>query len=70
MAFTTQTHAGITFADRFATFRADFNEARAKRATYRTTKTELMNLTNRELADIGINRSMINRIAMEAAGYV
>ena len=69
MAFTTQTHAGITFADRFATFRADFQEARAKRAIYRTTKNELTNLTNRELADIGINRSMINRIAMEAAGY-
>lgn len=70
MAFTTQTHAGVTFADRIAAFRADFNAARAKRATYRTTKNELSSLTNRELADIGINRSMINRLAMEAAGYV
>lgn len=70
MAFTTQTHAGITFADRWAAVRADFAEARAKRAMYKTTKAELANLTSRELADIGINRSMINRIAMEAAGYV
>ena len=70
MAFTTQTHAGVTLADRFAAFRADFNAAREKRAIYRTTRNELKDLTNRELADIGINRSMINRIALEAAGYV
>jgi len=70
MAFTTQTHAGISFADRFDAFRADFKAARAKRAIYRTTKNELGSLTNRELADIGINRSMINRIAMEAAEQI
>lgn len=69
MTFTTQTHAGISFAERFAAFRADFIAARAKRAIYRLTKAELAELTNRELADIGINRSIINRIALEAAGY-
>lgn len=70
MAYITQTLAGFSIAERFTTLRADFNEARAKRAIYRTTKNELSNLSSRELADIGINPSMINRIAMEAAGYI
>ncbi|WP_255435669.1 DUF1127 domain-containing protein [Paracoccus sp. S1E-3] len=42
-------------------------EARARRAVYRQTVSELSNLSNRELADLGIHRSMITRIATEAA---
>ncbi|WP_376780373.1 DUF1127 domain-containing protein [Paracoccus jeotgali] len=42
-------------------------EARARRAVYRQTVTELSHLSNRELADLGIHRSMITRIATEAA---
>lgn len=70
MAFTTQTHASITFADRWADVRATVADAHTKRRMYRTTLSELSSLTNRELADIGINRSMIQRLAMEAAGYL
>jgi len=70
MAYTTQTHAGLTLANRWANFRADLVEAHAKRKLYRVTKAELSNLTNRDLADLGINRSMINRLALEAAGYI
>lgn len=70
MAYTTQTHAGISFGDRWNTFRADLAEAYAKRRTYRITKAELSELSNRELSDLGISRAMINRIALEAAGYV
>lgn len=44
-----------------------FQEARARRAVYRQTVNELSNLSNRELADLGIHRSMITRIATEAA---
>ncbi len=44
-----------------------FQEARARRAVYRQTVSELSNLSNRELADLGIHRSMITRIATEAA---
>ena len=43
---------------------------RARRAayrTYRTTYNELKHLSDRELADIGIHRSMIRSIAKEAA---
>lgn len=42
-------------------------EARARRAVYRQTVAELSNLSNRELEDLGIHRSMIARIAAEAA---
>lgn len=42
-------------------------EARARRAVYRQTVAELSSLSNRELDDLGIHRSMITRIATEAA---
>nr|WP_176805057.1 DUF1127 domain-containing protein [Paracoccus isoporae] len=42
-------------------------EARARRAVYRQTVAELNSLSSRELDDLGIHRSMITRIAHEAA---
>jgi uncharacterized protein YjiS (DUF1127 family) len=42
-----------------------FCEARQKRRIYRETVRELNRLSDRELADLGINRSMIKSIAME-----
>lgn len=42
-------------------------EARARRAVYRQTVRELSALTSRELNDLGLSRSMITRIAQEAA---
>lgn len=41
-------------------------DAAAKRAMYRRTVAELSDLSGRELADIGLNRSMIRSVAMEA----
>ncbi|WP_224823305.1 DUF1127 domain-containing protein [Cognatishimia sp. MH4019] len=35
--------------------------------TYRRTLTELRTLSNRELNDLGLSRSMLKRVAMEAA---
>ncbi|MQY41021.1 DUF1127 domain-containing protein [Epibacterium sp. SM1969] len=35
--------------------------------TYRTALNELRSLSNRELADLGLHRSMIKRVALEAA---
>lgn len=46
---------------------ARLQEARARRAVYRQTVNELSNLSNRDLDDLGIHRSMITRIASEAA---
>lgn len=42
-------------------------ENRARAAVYRQTLRELNALTNRDLEDLGINRSMIRAIANEAA---
>lgn len=43
-----------------------FKENRARRAVYRTAFNELCNLSDAELADIGIPRSNIHRVAKEA----
>ena len=45
----------------------DPSPAMAARKVYRTTLTELQALDNRDLADLGISRSMIRSIAHEAA---
>lgn len=44
---------------------AKFEQHRAKRRVYRQTVKELNGLTDRELKDISITRSMIHSIAME-----
>ncbi|MEP5154093.1 DUF1127 domain-containing protein [Planktotalea sp.] len=40
---------------------------RARRKVYKQTRSELISLNDRELADLGIPRASIRRIAMEAA---
>jgi uncharacterized protein YjiS (DUF1127 family) len=42
-------------------------QALAKRKVYRATYSELSALTDRDLGDLGIPRSSIKRLAMEAA---
>ena len=42
-------------------------ERRAMRRVYRTTLGELQTLSNRELADLGLHRSELKRIAWDAA---
>jgi uncharacterized protein YjiS (DUF1127 family) len=46
---------------------ASAKEAAARRRVFKQTFNELQSLSNRELADLGINRSMIRSIALEAA---
>lgn len=68
MAYQTQTlFAGVSFADRFASLRADIAHKIATRKVYTTTVAELSALTDRDLADLGLGRSEIKRIAIEAA---
>jgi uncharacterized protein YjiS (DUF1127 family) len=57
----------LGFADRIASLVASFNDARARRKVYRQTVRELSALSSRDLADLGIHRSMITRVALEAA---
>ncbi|WP_371157076.1 DUF1127 domain-containing protein [Jannaschia sp. 2305UL9-9] len=70
MAFTTYGNtagASISLRDRLvarlATLRTDWANWRL----YRQTVNELSDLSNRELADLGLSRSMIRSIALEAA---
>ncbi|WP_394328596.1 DUF1127 domain-containing protein [Rhodobacter xanthinilyticus] len=51
----------------FTRFFAGLSEALARRKVYRQTLRELKALSARELADLGIHRSMITRVAQEAA---
>lgn len=60
----------IALGDRFNAMMASFAETRAKRKVYKDTVRELNSLTNRELADIGINRSLIRAVALDAARNV
>lgn len=45
----------------------DMQARLARRKVYNTTYRELAALSNRELADLGLNRSQLRRIAWEAA---
>lgn len=47
--------------------RDQIRQALAKRRVYRTTLSELAALTDRDLRDLGIPRSHIKRLALEAA---
>lgn len=68
MAFITDTRTGgFTISQRFAALRENFAAARAQRKIYTTTIHELEALSNRDLNDLGLSRSMIKGIAMEAA---
>lgn len=57
----------LNLVQRFEEFRAQVADTMAKRKVYRTTVNELSALSNRDLADLGIHRSMIKRLALEAA---
>lgn len=52
---------------RFAHMVADLRDYLARRAMYRQTTRELGELNDRELADLGMSRSMIRSVAYEAA---
>lgn len=61
----TATDAGLR--TRLTTAIQRMQDNRARRAIYRQTVRELNALTTRDLDDLGINRSMINALAREAA---
>lgn len=52
---------------KFAELRKALAERRAQNKVYRQTVDELRMLSDRDLADLGIHRSMISAIAREAA---
>ncbi|PIL18207.1 hypothetical protein P775_20835 [Puniceibacterium antarcticum] len=54
-------------ASRFSAVLNTLRTGMAKRKLYRNTLNELQSLNDRELADLGLHRSMLRRIAYEAA---
>lgn len=68
MAYTnTSAAAGAGLMDRLANLVKSTKEALQRRRVYNQTVSELRALSTRELNDLGISRSMITRIALEAA---
>lgn len=70
MAFATDIIRGAnsgSLRDRFTSLRADLGERYATWKVYRDTLNELSSLSDRDLADLGVARSSIRSIAMEAA---
>jgi uncharacterized protein YjiS (DUF1127 family) len=71
MAHTTDIRAhGPSLWDRLANLRDALAQRAARRKAYRQTFDELTRLSNRDLADMGINRAMIPAIARQAADEV
>ncbi|MDO6590250.1 DUF1127 domain-containing protein [Loktanella sp. D2R18] len=68
MAYQVQTQfAGASFGARFNAFRSEIAQKIAAHKVYTSTVNELQSLSNRDLADLGVSRSDIKRIALEAA---
>lgn len=59
--------ASHSIADKFAAFMADYRAKAARRKLYRETLNELRALSARDLADLGLHKSMIHRVAYQAA---
>lgn len=68
MAFVnTSRVAPVGLADRVASLVKTVKDNMNRRRVYKQTLSELNGLSNRELADLGLHRSMLTRIALEAA---
>jgi uncharacterized protein YjiS (DUF1127 family) len=59
--------SGASLSQRISVLRAALADRYAKYSTYKATLNELAGLNDRDLSDLGINRSMIRGIAHEAA---
>jgi uncharacterized protein YjiS (DUF1127 family) len=68
MAYVNSTRANtVSLSDRFGSLIAGFKAALARRRVYDQTVRELASLSDRDLADLGINRAVIAQVASEAA---
>ncbi|WGW02319.1 DUF1127 domain-containing protein [Tropicibacter oceani] len=69
MAYATDlnTRAQNSFGARFSSLIVDLKARMARRSVYKTTLRELSSLSDRELNDLGLSRSMIRRVAYQAA---
>ncbi|MHA6347368.1 DUF1127 domain-containing protein [Roseivivax sp. CAU 1761] len=58
---------GTGLGNRLSALVAEFRANRARKRVYKQTVAELSMLSNRELADLGLGRSEIRRVAYQAA---
>jgi uncharacterized protein YjiS (DUF1127 family) len=64
----TTTFASVaTSGASWAGLRARWTESLARRRKYKATLNELREMTDRDLADIGLHRALIQEVAREAA---
>jgi uncharacterized protein YjiS (DUF1127 family) len=68
--FNTTTATGSNVRELFHAFSARIRLTLAKRKAFNATRAELSKLSSRDLADIGITRSDVTRLAQEAADNV
>ena len=67
MAYVNSRSSSVSIADRIATFFKVAKEMVERRRVYTQTVAELTNLSDRDLADLGLARANIGAIAREAA---
>jgi len=63
----TSPHTAFGGIQSFLVMTRKFAKKRAERRAYLMTRRELMNLSDHELADIGLNRSRIDRASLDAS---
>ena len=63
---TISTPAGSSLANRLSAFVAELRTKAARRKIYRETLRELQSLNARELNDLGLNKTMLKRVAYQA----
>lgn len=66
-AFNITLPTSIPLVERLAGLGATLSDKMAKRKVFLTTLRELQSLSNRDLADLGLSRSSLRCIALEAA---
>ncbi|GAA5067166.1 DUF1127 domain-containing protein [Roseibacterium beibuensis] len=67
MAFVSSNRSNVALGSRLGEIWQQASEAYATWRLYRRTLAELQGLSGRELADLGLNRSILRRAALEAA---
>lgn len=71
MSFIANAIAPVQMGAQLSTFVADrlaaFQETRTRKATYLRVRGQLSRMSNRDLADIGTNRLLIDDVARQAA---
>lgn len=68
MAYATSSRAvGVTLMDRLSSLVTELRAANARRALYSQTLRELNALSDRDLTDLGLSRSNVVEVALQAA---